>query len=156
MDESLVAILGEENAQRVLELMDKFGDECEEFVRRFLSELIQAKEEMVDAQEKIDDLLRKLYGQTRERFVDPNQMELFEDLAPGMPPVQEPVQEEEKEIKVAYSRKKPRRRFGGRNQDLPTKTIVMDPEGEWSHLKKIGEEVHRVFHDQPARIFVYE
>ena len=64
--------------------------------------------------------------------------------------------EEEKESKVAYSRKKPRRRFGGRNQDLPTKTIVMDPEGELSHLKKIGEEVHRVFHDQPARIFVYE
>ena len=64
-----VAILGEEDAQRVLELMHKFG---EEFVRLFLTELIQAKEEMVDAQEKIDYLLRKLYGQNRERFVDPD------------------------------------------------------------------------------------
>ncbi|MCY4158559.1 MAG: hypothetical protein OXF48_03005 [Bacteroidetes bacterium] len=33
----LVAILGEEDAQRVLEFMCKFGDEYEEFVRLFLS-----------------------------------------------------------------------------------------------------------------------
>ncbi len=148
----LVAILGEEDAQRVLEFMCKFGDECEEFVRLFLTELIQAKEEMVDAQEKIDYLLRKLYGQKRERFVHPDQGDLFGDQAPVMAP----AQEEEKQIKVTYSRKKPRRLFGGRNQDLPTKTIVIDPEGELSHLRKIGEDVHRVFHYRPAQIFVYE
>ncbi len=40
-------------------------------------------------------------------------MELFEDLAPVMAP----LQEEEKEVKGVYSRKKPRRWFGGRNQN---------------------------------------
>ncbi len=34
--------------------------------------------------------------------------------------------------------------------------MMMDPEGDVSHLKKMGEQVHRVFHDPPAPIFVYE
>ncbi len=40
-----------------------------------IEKLVNAKEEIMDAQEKIDDLLRRLYGQNRERFIDPNQMD---------------------------------------------------------------------------------
>ncbi len=53
-------ILGEEHAHRGLELMSKFGDECGGFMMWLRTELIQAKEEMVNAQEKINDLLRKV------------------------------------------------------------------------------------------------
>ena len=114
-----------------------------------IEELVNAKEEIMDAQEKIDYLLRRLYGQNRERFTDPDQMELFGD----QPPVVEEFQEDWEETK---SRKKPRRLRSGRNRDLPTVVIEINPEGDLSDLQKIGFEVHRVFHYQPARIVVYE
>ncbi len=72
----LVAVLGEENARRVLELVYELGEGGKELVMLVIEELVNAKEEIMDAQEKIDYLLRRLYGQNRERFTDPDQMEL--------------------------------------------------------------------------------
>ncbi len=78
----LVAVLGEENARRVLELVYELGEGGKELVMLVIEELVNAKEEIMDAQEKIDYLLRRLYGQNRERFTDPDQMELFGDQPP--------------------------------------------------------------------------
>ena len=52
----LIAILGEQNAQRVLELVQKLGDDEQELVILFITELINAKEEILNAQEQIDYL----------------------------------------------------------------------------------------------------
>ncbi len=147
----LVAVLGEENARRVLELVYELGEGGKELVMLVIEELVNAKEEIMDAQEKIDYLLRRLYGQNRERFTDPDQMELFGD----QPPVVEEFQEDEEEEETK-SRKKPRSLRSGRNRGLPTVVIEINPEGDLSDLQKIGFEVHRVFHYQPARIVVYE
>ena len=106
----LVDVLGEENARRVLELVYELGEGGKELVMLVIEELVNAKEEIMDAQEKIDYLLRRLYGQNRERYIDPNQMELFGD----QPPVVEEFQEDEEEEETK-SRKKSRSLRSGRN-----------------------------------------
>ena len=148
----LIAMLGEENAQRVLELVHKLGDGSEELVMLFITELITAKEEILNAQETIDYLQRRLYGQRRERFTDPDQTEIFDDYNPE---VQVPVVEEE-ELVVKKTRKRRRGLYSGRNKDLPRVIIPIDPEGDLSHLQKIGEEVHSVLHFQPARFVILQ
>ncbi len=52
----LIAMFGEANAQRVLELVYKLGDDDQELVMLFTTELITAKEEILNAQETIDYL----------------------------------------------------------------------------------------------------
>jgi len=146
-------MLGEENAQRVLELVHKLGDGSEELVMLFITELITAKEEILNAQEKIDYLQRRLYGQNRERFTDPDQTEIFDDY---IPEVHAPEVEEEEEEVVKKRRKRRRRPRSGRYKDLPTVIISIDPEGDLSHLRKIGEEVHSVLHFQPARFVILQ
>ncbi|MCY4171932.1 MAG: hypothetical protein OXF08_10115 [Bacteroidetes bacterium] len=91
----LIAMLGEQSAQRVLELVHKLGDDGEELVMLLITELITAKEEIFNAQETIDYLQRRLYGQNRERFTDPEQTELFDDY---IPEVHAPESEEEEEF----------------------------------------------------------
>ncbi|MCY4234451.1 MAG: hypothetical protein OXE59_12035 [Bacteroidetes bacterium] len=58
----LIAMLGEQSAQRVLELVHKSGDDGEELVMLLITELITAKEEIFNAQETIDYLQRGFYG----------------------------------------------------------------------------------------------
>ena len=50
-------MLGEANAQRVLELVYKLGDDGQELVMLFITELITAKEEILNAQETIDPII---------------------------------------------------------------------------------------------------
>ncbi len=78
----LIAMLGEESAQRVLELVHKLGDDGQELVMLLITKLITAKEEVLNAQEQIDYLRRRLYGQRRERYTDPDQTEIFGDYNP--------------------------------------------------------------------------
>ncbi|MCY4171808.1 MAG: hypothetical protein OXF08_09465 [Bacteroidetes bacterium] len=144
----LITILGEKNAQRVLELMVQLGDGGKELVMILIEELVTAQEEIINARETIDYLRRRLYGQNRERFVDPDQGTLFGDEDPV---VIVEVEEEEEEV-VKKKRKKPRRAF----RAPPAKVIVIDPEGDLSQLQKIGSESHRVIHFRPAQIIVYE
>ena len=91
----LIAMLGDQSTQRVLELVHKLGDDGEELVMLLITELITAKEEIFNAQETIDYLQRRLYGQNRERFTDPEQTELFDDY---IPEVHAPESEEEEEF----------------------------------------------------------
>ena len=44
----LIAILGEKNAQRVLEMMVQLGDESKELVMLFIEELVTAQEEIIN------------------------------------------------------------------------------------------------------------
>ena len=138
----LIAMLGDQSTQRVLELVHKLGDDGEELVMLLITELITAKEETFNAQETIDYLQLRLYGQNRERFTDPEQTKLFDDY---IPEVHAPESEEEEEF-VKKRCRRPRGLYSGRNKDLPRVIIPIDPEGDLSHLQKIGEEVHSVLH----------
>ena len=111
-----------------------------------ITELITAKEETFNAQETIDYLQLRLYGQNRERFTDPEQTKLFDDY---IPEVHAPESEEEEEF-VKKRCRRPRGLYSGRNKDLPRVIIPIDPEGDLSYRQKIGEEVHSVLHFQPA------
>ena len=146
-------MLGEQSARRVLELVHKLGEDGEELVMLLITELITAKEEIFNAQETIDYLQRRLYGQNRERFTDPDQTEIFDDY---IPEVHAPEIEEEEEETVTKRRRRRRGLYSGRNKNLPRVIIPIDPEGDLSRLEKIGEEVYSVFHFQPARFMILQ
>ena len=120
----LIAILGEKNAQRVLELMVQLGDGGKELVMILIEELVTAQEEIINGRETIDYLRRRLYGQNRERFVDPDQGTLFGDEDPV---VIVDVEDEEEEV-VKKKRRKPLCAFRAQS----AKVIVIDPEGDLS------------------------
>ena len=89
---------------------------------------------------------RRLFGQNRERYIDPNQVDLLPDsMTPALSQVK-PKPEER-------PRKKPRILFTPeRIKGLPVKVIEIDPEGDLSSLKKIGAEDHYVLDYRPARL----
>ena len=103
--------------------------------------------------ETIATLLELLYAPKRERFIpDPstNQGELFAD---EILPVEEVPEEEET---VTIKKKRGRRLPSGRKfpDHLPVEEIVLDPEGDLSHLTKIGEDVREILRYNPASFSV--
>ena len=95
VEQLLSAVLGKEQAARLCALMEQIGPEEEEIIRG----LIQEKDALIAY------LRRRLFGQKRERYIDPNQGDLFPDsLAPELPQVKPAPKE--------CRRKKPRVRIG--------------------------------------------
>lgn len=89
---------------------------------------LREKLELLQAQ--VDDLLRRVYGRRSERFVDPNQRDLFEEIL-NLPEVlrgslEEKPQEREK---IEYERKRPQKR-GPKPipEHLPRDVERLDPE----------------------------
>ena len=70
--------------------------------------------------------------------------------------MQAPEIEEKEEETVTKRRRRRRGLYSGRNKNLPRVIIPIDPEGDLSRLEKIGEEVHSVFHFQPARFMILQ
>ena len=79
--------------------------------------------------------------------------EIFDDY---IPEAVLPNVEEEELVVVKKTRKRRRGLYSGRNKDLPRVIIPIDPEGDLSHLQKIGEEVHSVLHFQPAHFVILQ
>lgn len=148
----LSAVFGEENAARVCALMGQVGAEGEEIIMLLIQEILQRCEQIQEKDEIINYLRRQLFGQKSERYIDPNQAELFPDSMEPEQPQAEPKQEVKPKER---SPKKPRVLFTPeRIKGLPIKVIEIDPEGDLSFLKKIGSEDHFVLDFRPARLRV--
>ena len=148
----LSSVLGKEQAARLSALMEQIGPEEEEIIMGLIQEIIQSREQIQEGNAIIAYLRRRLFGQKRERYIDPNQGDLFPDsLAPELPPVKPAPAGKPKERR----RRKPRVLFSPEQiKDLPIEVIEIDPAGDLSSLKKIGTEDHYVLDYRPARLRV--
>jgi len=125
---------------------------------RLLAENANLKTEVRLLQEKVQYLMKKLFGRSSEKL-SPDQLELgLEELRE----LQEALEIAEAKAEQAEEEPKPSNR-GKRKpldaripEDLPTEVVVIEPEevkenpGEW---KKIGEERTEVLDVTPARFF---
>ena len=66
-------MLGAENAAQVLALIAQVGEEEEQIVMLLVAEIARRDEQVQEYHETIEYLRRQLFGQKRERYVDPNQ-----------------------------------------------------------------------------------
>lgn len=128
VEQLLSAVFGEENAARVCALMGQVGTEGEEIIMLLIQEILQRCEQIQEKDEIINYLRRQLFGQKSERYIAPNQAELFPDSVEPEQPQAEPLQEVEPKER---SPKKPRVLFTPeRIKGLPIKVIEIDPEGD--------------------------
>lgn len=116
-----------------------------------------AKQEAEIAQLKslIERLQRMVYGQKKERFVSgENQLNLFEPI-----PVQKQEELEEKaleQIEITY--KKEKKAHPGRTklpENLEVVETTLEPEGDLSEMKYIGDEVTEELGYQPEKFFLH-
>ena len=102
---------------------------------------------------QVTQLQRMLFGSKRERFeLDKNQMKIeFANYASEAETQDEtPVIE-----KITYERKKPKK-HNGRNRipdNLPVREIIIEPEGDLTGMKKIGEEHTEMLEYVPEKFF---
>jgi len=104
---------------------------------------------------ELDKLRRLIFGQKRERYVpvfNPEQLNIALDDQPAQAPS---VPSET----IHYTRRKKARKQTphGRNPlpaDLPRKDIVIEPDSDVSHLKKIGEEITEELEYEPGKLYV--
>ncbi|MXW31489.1 MAG: IS66 family transposase [Rhodothermaceae bacterium] len=148
----LRVLLGEESAEYVWGLVAELGETGERAVMPLIEEIVRARAEILECNDVILHLRRQLFGSKRERYIDPNQGELF----PGQGTVIE-LRQAEEPAAPERTRKKPKPRFlftDERIRDLPTEVIEIDPAGDLSHLKKIGAQEHLVLDYRRARLRV--
>ena len=104
---------------------------------------------------KMEQLLRELYGQKRERFEnrDNNQLPLpFE----AEPEEQQKIDERATQ-EITYQRKKRKKNHPGRMplpDHLPVEEIVIEPEVDTTDMVRIGEEVTEELEYTPARFYI--
>ena len=110
VEQLMSAVLGKEQAARLCALMEQIGPEEEEITMGLTQEILRSHEQIQEKDALIAYFRRRLFGQKRERYIDPNQGDLFPDsLAPELPQVK-PAPKERR-------RKKPRVRIG---TEVPT------------------------------------
>jgi len=104
-------------------------------------------------QTRIEQLIRILYGQKRERFENPEQ--------PKLPFTEEPEKVEEREQetieKITYERKKQVKQHPGRQplpEHLPVEEVVIQPEEDVTDMVQIGQEVTDVLEYKPASFYI--
>jgi transposase len=134
-------------------------------IRELLDALKKSQRECEGVQQRLDLLLRKLYGPKAERF-DPNQPWLLPEMAPPNAATDdaaeapaEPAPSEE-----ATDNGKPRKRNGGRKK-LPANLVRVRAEHTLSEVErlcpccnevcqKFGEEISEQLDFQPGNLFV--
>ena len=105
---------------------------------------------------ELEQLKRMIFGQKRERFIpeeNPGQLKLelgLEETAP--------VEEELPKETLTYDRKKPTKKSAPTGRQpwpahLPSVEIVIEPEGDLTGLKKIGEDRTEELDYTPASLF---
>jgi len=124
---------------------------------QLLAENANLKTEVKLLQEKVQCLMKRLFGRSSERL-DPDQLELgleeLRELQEALETAQAEVEEPEEEKPSRRGKRKP---LDARiPKDLPTETVVIEPEEvkaapeQW---KKIGEERTELLDVTPARFF---
>ncbi len=108
-------------------------------------ENIGLREKVVVLQGQVQDLLRRVYGRRSERFVDPNQRDLFEEIL-ELPDtlVQVTAQNPEELQKIEYERRAPKKR-GPKPlpEHLPRDVVRLDPEESERICACCGEPMER-------------
>ncbi|WP_254050348.1 IS66 family transposase zinc-finger binding domain-containing protein [Myroides sp. N17-2] len=104
--------------------------------------------------ERLVKLLQRMkFGQSRERFEDPDQMELpFE-----VKQITKEVQEETIKQEITYSREK--KKHPGRAKlpdNLPVEVVEIYPEGDFSDMMCIGKEITEVLDYVPSYFRIIE
>lgn len=136
--EQLLALLTK--AQKTISIQEKINSEIE-------TELVKEKEKSAELERQVKQLKRMKFGQSRERFEDPNQMQLPLGIEP------EVLQEQEETIKqeITYSREK--KKHPGRAKlpdNLPVEEVEVHPEGDLSDMICIGKETTEVLDYVPG------
>ena len=129
------------------------------------SHLLAAEKRAADATERqaqlayeLAQLKRLIFGSRSERFVPetgPEQLPLFMSgqHGDGAPEATEVARVERRvEVVTRTPKQKPARQV--LPSHLPRQVIVIEPDGETSHLKKIGEEVTETLDYHPAKLIV--
>lgn len=103
-------------------------------------------------QKRLDQFLRAQYGSKSEKFIDPDQMKLFEDMDEDE--VDSIIEESEKKVPAA-KHKHGRRKMS--EDTLPRKDVIHDvPEGKkicdecFSEMQEVGEEIFERYEHIPA------
>lgn len=144
----LTVLLGAESAESIWILVEQLGEDGERVILPLIEELVRSRQEIQKRDEAIEHLRRQLFGSKRERYVDPNQGELF-------PASECTVIELHQAESPQRKRCKPKPLFTDDCiKDLPTEVIEIDPAGDLSHLKKIGTQEHLVLDYRRARLRV--
>lgn len=107
-------------------------------------------------------LNRQLFGRKSEKLrdLDPRQLHLFEEEMQSA--VEEAAAARDEAVdevqKMTPSDKKEKRRVRTMTENLPVlKRTVLEPEGiDHTKYKKIGEEITRLVHFQPGKLYVKE
>lgn len=134
-------------------------------IRELIEALQKATHERDGVQQRLDLLLRKLYGPKAERF-DPNQPWLIPELAPGAEPEQPPAAATDPPAPPEAAPEKAKAKGHGRKalpEDLPRQRVehtlaeaqrICPCCGEV--CQKFGEHVNEQLDYQPACVFVRE
>lgn len=134
-------------------------------IRELLAELHAKTRTLEGVQQRLDQLLRRLYGPKAERF-DPNQPTLFDAFPAPEPPIPPTAPTPESQAEDDDGKKRPKRKGHGRNglpAALPRVRQEHDlPEAEkrcpccHEPRTKIGEEASEQLDFKPATLFVWQ
>jgi transposase len=136
---------------------------CHTMIRELVDALKKSQHECEGVQQRLDLLLRKLYGPKAERF-DPNQPWLLPELAPEAMPAEAAPSPTEESSGAEDTAAKPKRQGHGRKplpEDLPRRRIehtLLEAQRLCpccnEVCQKFGEDVSEQLDYQPASLFV--
>jgi transposase len=105
-----------------------------------------------------EQLRRMIFGSKRERFVPSMDFEqLSIEFEPQTAEIEETVKKERELIRVAYLKKKPKKKHQGRLKlpsHLPVKEIIIEPIEDTADMKCIGQEVTEELDYTPAKLHI--
>jgi len=111
--------------------------------------------EIIYLRQELDKLRRMIFGQKRERYVPVFNPEHLDIALDDQPTKVAPVQIQD--IRYTRLKKTTKQKSHGRNPlptDLPRKEIVIQPDTNFSNLKKIGDEIIEELEYEPAKLCV--
>lgn len=115
--------------------------------------LAQQSEKVAQLEHQLAYFQKKFFGQSRERFVNPDQLAL-----PFVSSTETTTQKEEVFLeKIAYVRKKNKKKHPGRMKlpdHLPVKEIEIYPEGDLSEMVCIGKEITEELECIPEQFYI--
>lgn len=143
--QELLALLTK--AQKTISKQEKVNTKLEKKTTNLEEKTAKLEQEKQELERRVKLLERMKFGQSRERFEDPNQTQLPLEVEP------EVVQEQEEVIKqeITYSREK--KKHPGRAKlpnHLPVEEIEIHPEGDLSDMICIGKETTDVLDYVPG------
>ncbi|WP_254050330.1 transposase [Myroides sp. N17-2] len=143
--QELLALLTK--AQKTISKQEKVNTKLEKKTTSLEEKTSKLEEKNTELEYRVKLLERMKFGQSRERFEDPNQTQLPLD-------VEQAVLEEQEEVikqEITYSREKKKHPGRAKLPDhLPVEEIEMHPEGDLSDMICIGKETTDVLDYVPG------